>query len=94
MNDDRDAAAPDGAGPGEQTAPPSRPVKHAFSIAGHRTSISLEQAFGVALKDIARDQNRSLASVVAGIDRERGDAGLSSAIRVWVLDHYRKSLAP
>ena len=73
---------------------PSRPLKRSFSIAGHRTSISLEQAFWVALKDIARDQNRSLASVVASIDRERGDAGLSSAIRVWVLDHYRKSRIP
>ena len=76
--------------PSSQTEP-SRPVKRSFSIAGHRTSISLEHAFWVALREIARDQDRPLAALVAEIDRERGDAGLSSAVRVWVLDHYRRS---
>ena len=70
---------------------PSRPVKRSFSIAGHRTSISLENAFWIALNEIASDQKRPLAALVAEIDRERGDAGLSSAVRVWVLDHYRRS---
>ena len=68
---------------------PTRPVKRSFSIAGHRTSVSLEAAFWDALKTVAADQERSLSSLVAEIDRERGDAGLSGAIRVWILDHYR-----
>lgn len=68
---------------------PTRPVKRSFSIAGHRTSISLEAAFWDALKAIAASKEQSLASLVAEIDRERGDAGLSGAIRVWILDYYR-----
>ena len=69
---------------------PSRPVKRSFSISGHRTSISLESAFWTALRDIAAARQQSLASLVAEIDRKRGDAGLSGAVRVWVLDHYRR----
>lgn len=69
---------------------PSRPQKRSFTIAGHRTSISLEAAFWDALKDIAADHDRSLASIVADIDRNRGTAGLSGAVRIWVLDHYRR----
>jgi len=76
-------------GSGGNSFAPSRPVKRSFSIAGHRTSISLEAAFWDALKSIAADQERSLASLVAEIDRERGGAGLSGAIRVWILDFYR-----
>lgn len=69
---------------------PTRPVKRSFSISGHRTSISLETAFWDALRDIADERQQSLASLVAHIDRERGDAGLSGAVRVWLLDHYRR----
>ncbi len=76
-------------GADEVTFAPTRPVKRSFSIAGHRTSISLEAAFWDALRSIAGDQGRSLASLVAEIDRERGDAGLSGAIRVWILNFYR-----
>lgn len=68
---------------------PTRPFKRSFSIAGHRTSISLEAAFWDALKAIAASKEQSLASLVAEIDRERGDVGLSGAIRVWILDYYR-----
>ncbi|MGI9425837.1 MAG: ribbon-helix-helix domain-containing protein [Hyphomicrobiaceae bacterium] len=71
---------------------PTRPVKRSFSIAGHRTSVSLEQAFWVALQSIARMRNQSVAALVTEIDRERGDAGLSSAIRVWILDRYRQQV--
>jgi predicted DNA-binding ribbon-helix-helix protein len=68
---------------------PSRPVKRSFTIDGHRTSISLENAFWEALKEIADGERRSLASIVADIDKNRGTAGLSGAVRIWVLDHYR-----
>ena len=72
---------------------PTRPLKRSFSIAGHRTSISLETAFWEALREIAAVKERSVASLVAEIDRDRGDAGLSGAIRVYVLDHYRNRAA-
>lgn len=72
----------------------TRPVKHSFSIRGHRTSISLEAEFWTALKEIAAAESASLASLVARIDAERGGAGLSGAVRVWVLDHYRRRAAP
>ena len=67
----------------------ARPVKHSFTIAGHRTSISLEQAFWSALRSAAAAEQRSVASLVEEIDKGRGEAGLSSAVRVWVLDYVR-----
>ncbi|MEO0810645.1 MAG: ribbon-helix-helix domain-containing protein [Pseudomonadota bacterium] len=72
---------------------PTRPLKRSFSIAGHRTSISLETAFWEALREIAASKERSVASLVAEIDRDRGDAGLSGAIRAYVLDYYRTRAA-
>ncbi|MGI9525005.1 MAG: ribbon-helix-helix domain-containing protein [Hyphomicrobiaceae bacterium] len=69
---------------------PTRPVKRSFSISGHRTSISLENAFWEALHDIAAQRQEPLSTLVARIDRERGSAGLSGAIRVWLLDQYRE----
>jgi predicted DNA-binding ribbon-helix-helix protein len=68
----------------------SRPVKRSFTIAGHRTSISLEPAFWAALKAIAGEQGLSLAGLVGRIDGSRGGSGLSSAVRVWVLNYYRE----
>ena len=70
----------------------ARPRKHSFAIAGHRTSISLEAEFWDALRDIAAAEHRSLASLVADIDRTRGDSGLSGAIRVHVLEHLQARL--
>ncbi len=66
-----------------------RPVKRSFSIKGHRTSISLEAAFWEALKEAAAEDQLSLAALVASIDAGRGDANLSSAVRVWLLARYR-----
>jgi predicted DNA-binding ribbon-helix-helix protein len=68
----------------------SRPVKRSFTISGHRTSISLETAFWEALKSIATQQQVSVAALIARIDKARGRAGLSSAVRVWILRHYRE----
>jgi predicted DNA-binding ribbon-helix-helix protein len=67
----------------------SRPVKRSFSIGGHRTSISLEAPFWEALKTVAAQEKLSLSSLIARVDAEREDSGLSSAIRVWLLDYYR-----
>jgi predicted DNA-binding ribbon-helix-helix protein len=66
-----------------------KPVKHSFTIAGHKTSISLEAPFWDALKEAAQAEGIALAGLVKRIDTERGDAGLSSAVRVWVLDYFR-----
>ena len=67
----------------------TRPVKHSFTIAGHRTSISLEQAFWDVLREAAAAERVPLAELVRRIDRTRGDAGLSGAVRVWILDYLR-----
>jgi predicted DNA-binding ribbon-helix-helix protein len=64
-------------------------VKRSIVIAGHRTSISLEQAFWTCLKDIARDRHVTLSALVASIDQTRGKGNLSSAIRLFVLDQVR-----
>lgn len=68
----------------------TRPVKRSFSLSGHRTSISLEAAFWDALKEAAAAQGVSLAVLVGRIDRTRGAAGLSGAVRVWVLDYFKR----
>ena len=62
-------------------------VKRSILIAGHKTSVSLEDAFWRALKEIARAQNASLSHTVAEIDKARKQGNnLSSAIRLFVLD--------
>lgn len=71
-----DAAAP----------PPGRVIKRSIVISGHRTSVSLEDAFWRALKEIAAADGASVAALVAGVDARRGEANLSSALRVFVLD--------
>jgi predicted DNA-binding ribbon-helix-helix protein len=65
-------------------------VKRSFTIGGHRTSISLESAFWGALRDISKKEQRSLSQMVHEIDQGREAAGLSSAVRVWILNYYRK----
>jgi predicted DNA-binding ribbon-helix-helix protein len=64
-------------------------VKRSIVIAGHKTSVSLEDAFWKGLKDIATDRNVTLSDLVASIDTGRHQGNLSSAIRLFVLDHYR-----
>jgi predicted DNA-binding ribbon-helix-helix protein len=68
---------------------PARPVKHSFTLSGHRTSVSLEAAFWLALREAAAEDGLGLAELVGQIDKGRGDAGLSSAIRVYVLERLR-----
>ncbi len=66
-----------------------RPAKRSFSIRGHRTSISIEAPFWEALTAIALERNVPVVRIVSAIDAARGVSGLSSAIRVFVLQHYR-----
>lgn len=64
-------------------------VKHSMVIAGHSTSVSLEPAFWMALRELASARSSSLAALVAEIDARRGECNLSSAIRVYVLEELR-----
>ena len=64
----------------------ARVVKRSLVIAGHRTSISLEDAFWRRLRRIAAERGLSLNRLAAMIDASRGRANLSSAIRVFVLE--------
>lgn len=64
-------------------------VKRSIVITGHKTSVSLEDAFWSGLKDIASSRNMTLSELVASIDADRRQGNLSSAIRLFVLDHYR-----
>ena len=73
----------------EAASTPTRMRKRSLEIAGHRTSISLEDAFWNALRGIARARGLSLAGLVAQIDAARAGENLSSAIRVFVLETVR-----
>jgi predicted DNA-binding ribbon-helix-helix protein len=65
-------------------------IKRSIVIAGHKTSVSLEDAFWNGLKDIALERRMALSDLVASIDTQRqGGGNLSSAIRLHVLDYYR-----
>jgi predicted DNA-binding ribbon-helix-helix protein len=68
-------------------------VKRSIVVAGHKTSVSLEDAFWEALKEIAGDRDMTLSDLVAGIDNQRRYGNLSSAIRLFVLEFYRNQLA-
>ncbi|APF38053.1 ribbon-helix-helix domain-containing protein [Chelatococcus daeguensis] len=71
--------------------PPGRAgiVKRSLVIAGHSTSVSLEEPFWAALREMAAARGMSVAQAVAAIDEERGGRNLSSAIRVAVLAYVR-----
>jgi predicted DNA-binding ribbon-helix-helix protein len=73
---------------GEDQEMKSAVVKRSVVIAGHKTSISLEDVFWGALRDIAAAQHRTLGEMVATIDANRQSSNLSSAIRVFVLIHH------
>jgi predicted DNA-binding ribbon-helix-helix protein len=65
------------------------PRKRSVTIAGHRTSITLEDAFWTALKETAGQLDMSVSSLVAQIDASREPAALSAAIRVFLLRYYQ-----
>jgi predicted DNA-binding ribbon-helix-helix protein len=67
-------------------------LKRSIVIAGHKTSVSLEDAFWTGLKEIAGARNMTLSDLISSIDTERKQANLSSAIRLFILDFNRKHL--
>ncbi len=67
-----------------------RPIKRSLTLKGHRTSVSLEEPFWTAFREIAESQNKPINQLAAEIDADRGmDMGLASAIRLFVLAWYR-----
>jgi predicted DNA-binding ribbon-helix-helix protein len=58
-------------------------------IDGHKTSVTLEDAFWSSLKEIADAQGATLSAMVAEIDKKREQSNLSSAVRLFVLDQVR-----
>ncbi len=69
----------------------SQVVKRSIVIAGRKTSMSLEDAFWSALKEIAATRKIfAFSDLVSAINNERKYVNLSSAIRLFVLDHYRR----
>jgi predicted DNA-binding ribbon-helix-helix protein len=67
-------------------------LKRSIVIAGHKTSVSLEDAFWQTLKEIAHVRNTTLSDIVASIDAERRHGNLSSGVRLFVLDYYRSQI--
>jgi predicted DNA-binding ribbon-helix-helix protein len=68
-------------------------VKRSIVLAGHKTSVSLEDAFWEGLKEIAKTKRVTLSDLVGGIDVDREHGNLSSALRLFVLGHYQKRAA-
>ncbi|MFV2002083.1 MAG: ribbon-helix-helix domain-containing protein [Paracoccaceae bacterium] len=69
----------------------ARPRKRSLTLRGHRTSVSLEDEFWQAFREIAKLKSRSINDLAAEIDADRGTgAGLASAIRVFVLRHWQQ----
>ena len=68
-------------------------VKRSIAIVGHKTSVSLEDAFWKTLKEIAEGRHMTVSDLVTVIDSERQHANLSSAIRLFVLDYYCNQLS-
>lgn len=67
-----------------------RPVKHSLTLRGHRTSVSLEEAFWLEFRRIAQARGQTINALAAEIDEARGtEAGLASAIRVFVLNDVK-----
>ena len=68
-------------------------IKRSIVVSGHKTSVSLEDAFWNALKEIAKVRNVTVSELVDTINSERQHENLSSTIRLFVLGAYRKQLS-
>jgi len=68
-------------------------VKRSIVVAGHKTSVSLEEAFWNGMKEISGERSMTLSELVGEIDSKRQQGNLSSAIRLFVLDHFKSRAA-
>jgi len=64
-------------------------VKRSIVLGGHKTSVSLEEAFWIGMKEVAGQRSMTLSELVGEIDTNRHHGNLSSAIRLFVLDYFR-----
>ena len=68
-----------------------KPKKRSLTLRGHRTSVSLEDRFWTAFRQIAADENLAINALAAKVDEERPfEEGLASAIRDYVLQYYMR----
>jgi predicted DNA-binding ribbon-helix-helix protein len=67
----------------------SRILKRSVNVHGHKSSVSLEDAFWADLRGIARAQGCAVSNLIAEIDKGRRHGNLSSAIRIFVLEYFR-----
>ena len=68
-------------------------VKRSIVLSRHKTSVSLEDAFWRGLKDIATTRGTTLSDLIGSIDADRKRGSLSSALRLFVLNHYQARAA-
>ena len=76
------------------TKAPRGLAKRSLTIAGHRTSVSLEPAFWQALASLAQRRGMSVPALVAAVDEARGSGNLSSALRVHILEAVAEAHPP
>jgi predicted DNA-binding ribbon-helix-helix protein len=67
-------------------------IKRSIVVGGHKTSVSLEDDFWDALKEIAREHRVALSDLVGSLDEQRQHGNLSSTLRLFVLNHYRRRI--
>ena len=67
-------------------------VKRSIVVGGHKTSVSLEEAFWSGMKEISGARSMTLSQLVSEIDANRTQSNLSSAIRQFVLDHFKSAV--
>ena len=67
-------------------------IKRSIVVGGHKTSVSLEDDFWDALKEIARVNRVTLSDLVGSLDQQRQHGNLSSTLRLFVLNHYRQRM--
>ena len=73
----------------------ARPVKRSLTLRGHRTSVSLEDDFWRAFREISEEKSLPINELAAQIDAERDiETGLATAIRLYVLNHYKNRATP
>ncbi len=71
--------------------PPNSDIqKRSIVLRGHKTSVSLEDVFWNSLKRIAADRQQTISATLEAVDAERKNRNLSSALRIFVVEHYRK----
>ena len=86
------SALPRGAPRRHATTPSSLVIRN-IVVAGHRTSVRLEPTMWEALREIARQRETNLNELVTEIDRRRDASSLTAAIRVFIVDFYRRAAA-